>query len=133
MSQPNQNEAIQMSNMNDAETIGGGNDMTEAIMDAVKPAVTKLDEQVKNTRKSQLHLMEQMESLSQFLKKISDEQPMPYDLEKYVRKMDDSRRRINDTAIRLQSVHDRMSQLQRNIARESFKKKQTVKELGGMH
>ena len=36
-----------------------------AIMDAVKPAVMKLDEQVKNTRKSQLHLMEQMESLSQ--------------------------------------------------------------------
>ena len=57
---------------------------------------------------------------------------MPYDLEKYVRKMDDSRRRINDTALRLQSVHDRMSQLQRNIARESFKKKQTMKELGGM-
>lgn len=66
------------------------------------------------------------------LKKISDEQPMPYDLEKYVRKMDDSRRRINDTAVRLQSLHDKMSQLQRNIARESFKKKQTIKELGGL-
>uniref|UniRef100_A0A914YYL2 Biogenesis of lysosome-related organelles complex 1 subunit 7 n=1 Tax=Panagrolaimus superbus TaxID=310955 RepID=A0A914YYL2_9BILA len=131
MAQSNQNEAIPMSNMTE-ETIGGGNDMTEAIMNAVKPAVVKLDEQVKNTRKSQLHLMEQMESLSQFLKKISDEQPMPYDLEKYVRKMDDSRRRINDTALRLQSVHDKMSILQRHIARESFKKKQTIKELGGM-
>uniref|UniRef100_A0A7E4VBR4 Biogenesis of lysosome-related organelles complex 1 subunit 7 n=1 Tax=Panagrellus redivivus TaxID=6233 RepID=A0A7E4VBR4_PANRE len=108
--------------------IGGGNDMTEAIMDAVRPAVTKLDEQVKDTRKSQLNLMTQMEELSQFLKKISDEQPMPYDLEKYVRKMDDSRKRINETTVRLQNIHERMGQLQRNIARESFKKRQYIKE-----
>ena len=36
-----------------------------AIMDAVRPAVHKLDEQVKNTRKSQLHLLAQMDELSQ--------------------------------------------------------------------
>ncbi|KAE9550857.1 hypothetical protein FO519_005938 [Halicephalobus sp. NKZ332] len=124
-------EVIPMANMNESTnetTIGGGNDMTEAIMDAVRPAVHKLDEQVKNTRKSQLHLLAQMDELSQFLKKISDEQPMPYDLEKYVRKMDDSRRRINEASIRLQGFHDRMSQLQRLVARESFKKKQQLKE-----
>lgn len=33
-------------------------------MDAVKPVVNKLDEQVKNTRKSQLHLLSQMDELS---------------------------------------------------------------------
>ena len=53
---------------------------------------------------------------------------MPYDLEKYVRKMDDSRRRISEASARLQGFHDRMSQLQRLVARESFKKKQQLKE-----
>uniref|UniRef100_A0AC34R808 Biogenesis of lysosome-related organelles complex 1 subunit 7 n=2 Tax=Panagrolaimus sp. JU765 TaxID=591449 RepID=A0AC34R808_9BILA len=126
MSSSGPRETIPMSNMNDPHhetNIRGGNDMTEAIMDAVRPAVHKLDEQVKNTRKSQLHLLAQMDELSQFLKKISDEQPMPYDLEKYVRKMDESRRRISETSVRLQVYHERMSQLQRLVARESFKKK----------
>lgn len=63
------------------------------------------------------------------MKKISEEQPMPYDLEKYVRKMDDSRRRITDASLRLQGFHDRLSQLQRLIARESFKKKQQLNQL----
>jgi hypothetical protein len=57
------------------------------------------------------------------LKQINDDQQMPFDLDKYVRKLDDSQKRIASAATRLQTLHDRMGQLQRNIARETFKQK----------
>lgn len=61
------------------------------------------------------------------LKQIADDRlMMPYDLESYVRKMDESRKRVLSLSTRLHNVHDRMSQLQRGIARESFKKKQEL-------
>ncbi|KAH7728978.1 SNARE-associated protein Snapin [Aphelenchoides avenae] len=104
--------------------IGGGNDMSEGIMEMVRPAVLKLDEQVKNTRKSQLLMANQINQLSNFLKHIIDDQPSPVDLDSYVRKLDDSRKRVMNVSARLQQIHERMSQLQRSIARETFKQKQ---------
>lgn len=53
---------------------------------------------------------------------------MPYDLDVYVRKLDESRKRIFNVSAKLQTIHDRMSQLQRNIARETFKQKQNLKQ-----
>ncbi|KAI1710852.1 snapin/Pallidin domain-containing protein [Ditylenchus destructor] len=106
--------------------IGGGSDMCEAIMEMVRPAVVKLDEQVKNTRKSQLMLANHINQLSSYLKVIGDEQSAPYDLDAYVTKLDDSRKRVSSMTGRLQIIHERMSQLQRNIARETFRQKQQL-------
>jgi hypothetical protein len=126
-------EAIQLSSMDTSHsstpdpTIGGGNEMSESIMEIIRPAVVKLDEQVKNTRKSQLLMANQIEQLSNFLKHITDDQPNPCDLDAYVRKLDESRRRVGNVSTRLQAIHERMGQLQRNIARETFKQKQHLK------
>lgn len=35
---------------------GGGSEMSDVIMDTIRPAIVKFDEQVKNTRKSQILL-----------------------------------------------------------------------------
>uniref|UniRef100_A0A915E0Z6 Biogenesis of lysosome-related organelles complex 1 subunit 7 n=1 Tax=Ditylenchus dipsaci TaxID=166011 RepID=A0A915E0Z6_9BILA len=126
-------ETIQLNTMESAgcptpdPALGGGSEMSEGIMEMVRPAIVKLDEQVKNTRKSQLALANHINQLSSYLKVIADEQDSPYDLDVYVRKLDDSRKRVSGLNLRLQSVHDRMSQLQRNIARETFKQKQQLK------
>jgi len=107
--------------------IGGGGDMSETIMELVQPTVCKLDEQIKNTRKSQLLLANQIDVFSNFLKQIADDRlMMPYDLESYVSKMDESRKRVLSLSTRLHNIHDRMSQIQRGLARESFKKKQEL-------
>ena len=60
---------------------------------------------------------------------MTDDQSMPYDLGAYVRKLDDSRRRVSGLSSRLQAIHERMSQLQRGIARETFKHKQQQQNL----
>lgn len=106
-------------------------------MDIIRPSITKLDEQVKNTRKSQLLLAGDITKLSECmfitfillsiyldLKQINEEQGMPFELDKYCRKLDDSQKRVSNIAIRLQALHDRMTNLQKQIARESFKQKQ---------
>ncbi|KAI6192264.1 Biogenesis of lysosome-related organelles complex 1 subunit 7 [Aphelenchoides bicaudatus] len=124
-------EEVQLKPMSDAivrstpePAIGGGNDISEGIMDIIRPSITKLDEQVKNTRKSQLLLAGDITKMSEYLKLINDDEQMPFDLDKYVRKLDDSQKRITNVATRLQALHDRMSTLQRQIARENFKHKQ---------
>lgn len=58
---------------------------------------------------------------------MTDEQAMPYNLDAYVRKLDESRKRIQIVSNKLQIIHDRSTQLQRNIARETFKQKQSSK------
>ncbi|VDK56318.1 unnamed protein product [Anisakis simplex] len=108
------------------EQPGGGIQMAEGIMGIIQPAIEKLDTQVHNTRASQYALNAQIQALAQYLKEISSEQSTPYDLDVYVRKLDDSKRRVNAVATVLQDVHDRMSRLQRNIARETYHHKQII-------
>ncbi|CAD5230767.1 unnamed protein product [Bursaphelenchus okinawaensis] len=103
--------------------IGGGNDISEGIMEIVRPALQELDSQVKNTRKSQVSLAENVQKLSEYLKEILDEKQMPFDLGDYVRRLDDSTKRISNVQTRIQAMHDKMTQLQRQIAKETFKQK----------
>lgn len=51
---------------------------------------------------------------------------MPYDLDVYLRKLDESKKRVSNVSSQLQSINDRLSQLQRNISRETFKQKQII-------
>ncbi|KHN86295.1 SNARE-associated protein Snapin [Toxocara canis] len=108
------------------EQPGGSMQMTDGIMGIIQPAIERLDTQVHNTRASQYALNAQIQALAQYLKEITNEQATPYDLDLYVRKLDDSRKRVNAVANVLQNVHDRMSRLQRNIARETYNQKQSI-------
>uniref|UniRef100_A0A914MPD2 Biogenesis of lysosome-related organelles complex 1 subunit 7 n=1 Tax=Meloidogyne incognita TaxID=6306 RepID=A0A914MPD2_MELIC len=74
-----------------------------AIMEMIRPAVQNLDNQVKCTRKSQIMLASHIDELSKKLKSIVDEQTLPYDLDIYVRKLEDSRKRMTSVNQRLQN------------------------------
>lgn len=60
------------------------------------------------------------------LKTVAEDQALPYDLDAYVQKIDESRKRVSNLSNRLHNIHDRMTALQRNIARETFKQKQDL-------
>lgn len=105
---------------------GGDVLLSSGIMGIVQPAVERLDRQVHAARASQYTLNTHIQALAQYLKEISDEQQMPYDLDLYVRKLDDSKRRIVAIGNVLQNVHDRLSRLQRNIAKEAYQQKQRI-------
>ncbi|KAF7639785.1 hypothetical protein Mgra_00000705 [Meloidogyne graminicola] len=124
-----QQPSISSTNEDDEQqppVIGGGTEMGEAIMEMIRPAVQRLDDQVKCTRKSQILLASHIDELSKKLKGIVDEQTLPYDLDIYVRKLEESRKRMFNVNQRLQSLHGRVSQLQRSAAREIQKQRQTT-------
>ncbi|VDL71062.1 unnamed protein product [Nippostrongylus brasiliensis] len=62
-----------------------------------------------------------------FLHELNEHEE-PYDIQAYVGKLQDSKRRINNVNQIIGSVHDRLSRVQRLIAREIYKKKKTIKE-----
>ncbi|KAM3729220.1 SNARE-associated protein Snapin [Dirofilaria immitis] len=100
--------------------------MNDGIMGIVQPAVERLDSQIHAARASQYTLNMHIRELAQYLKEISDEQQAPYDLDLYIRKLDDSKKRIMSIGNVLQNVHDRLSRLQRNIARQTYQQKQRI-------
>jgi len=93
--------------------------MSEGVMEMVRPAVEKLDEQVKSTKKSQLLLNNHIDQLTTRLKLLMDQESMPYDLGAYVQKLDDSRRRTTSVVSRLHQLHDRIAVLQKSVLKES--------------
>ncbi|OZC08660.1 hypothetical protein X798_04341 [Onchocerca flexuosa] len=100
--------------------------LSDGIMGIIQPAIERLDSQVHAARASQYTLNMHIRELAQYLKEISDEQQAPYDLDLYVRKLDDSKKRVTAIGNVLQNVHDRLSRLQRNIARQAYQQKQRI-------
>ncbi|VDM60314.1 unnamed protein product [Angiostrongylus costaricensis] len=85
-----------------------------------------LEEQIRATRASQIELNVRIKEMADFLHELNDHEE-PYDIQVYVGKLQDSRRRVNNVNQVIGSVHDRLSRLQRLIAREIFKKKKMIK------
>ncbi|VDM95778.1 unnamed protein product [Thelazia callipaeda] len=108
------------------ETNDGGMQLCDGIMGIIQPAVERLDNQVHAARVSQYNLSTHIRELAQCLKDISDDHEAPYDLNMYIRKLEDSKKRITVTGNLLQNVHDRLGRLQRNIAREAYQQRQRI-------
>ncbi|KAJ8931246.1 hypothetical protein NQ314_015865 [Rhamnusium bicolor] len=71
--------------------------LAEGLMGLIKPTVDQLDERVRATRISQLELKQCIESLSEELKKISECQQTPIDLDIYVKKTDKREAKSNSS------------------------------------
>ncbi|VDD90950.1 unnamed protein product [Enterobius vermicularis] len=104
----------------------GGTEMSEGLMDIMKPAIERLDAQILATRSSQYTLYESIKTLADYLKGISTKRQAPFDLDVYVRKLDDSKKRIVTVGTMLQNLHDRLGRLQRKVAREVYNQKQII-------
>ncbi|EFO25879.2 SNARE-associated protein Snapin [Loa loa] len=110
----------------DEMTDSGAVLLSNGIMGIVQPAVERLDSHVHAALASQYTLNMHIRELAQYLKEISEEQQAPYDLDLYVRKLDNSKKRVTAIGNVLQNVHDRLSRLQRNIARQAYQQKQRI-------
>ncbi|KAK3793825.1 hypothetical protein RRG08_018330, partial [Elysia crispata] len=68
--------------------------IARGLIGLLKPAVGEIDERVKGVRESQMELRQQIDSLCEDLKKITENDPVPIELEPYVKKLNSSRRRV---------------------------------------
>lgn len=74
-------------------------------------------------RSSQICLRNHIDSLAEDLRQISEEYQSPYDLENYVKKLNESKKRIAVVGSILNATQDRLAKLQHQVAKETAKKK----------
>ncbi|CAJ0935942.1 unnamed protein product, partial [Mesorhabditis belari] len=101
-------------------------DSNKLALVAVAPALEALDNQILATRESQKLLNHNVDKMAEFLRQLNESEE-PYDLISYEMKLADCKKRISSSANHLGEIHDRLSRLQRLIAREIYKKKSSIK------
>eukprot|EP00794_Sanderia_malayensis_P015941 gene15941-17542_t len=102
------------------------NDLTLGILQLLKPAVEEVDDRVLNIRKSQVDLREHIDQLTQDLQKLASLQKPPINLDLYVKKLLNCRRRVVLVNSVLNNAHERLNKLQQNIVKETNKKKSVL-------
>jgi len=93
--------------------------LAEGLMCLLKPTIDLLDERVRATRVSQLELKQQIDDLSEELKKISAEQSCPLALEAYTNKLTNTRHKITVISNILQTAQERLQKIQQQSKRET--------------
>ncbi|KAL8602069.1 hypothetical protein ACOMHN_007339 [Nucella lapillus] len=93
------------------------------IFELLKPAVDEIDDRVKTVRESQIELRQQIDNLCDDLKKISENEAVPVELDPYVKKLNNSRRRVMLVNSILQNVQERLHKLQNNVSKETARRK----------
>ncbi|TSK28303.1 SNARE-associated protein Snapin [Bagarius yarrelli] len=76
------------------ETPSGRDAIAEGLMDLLKPAVQQLDLHVHAVRESQVELREHIDNLATELCRINEHQKVALDLDPYVKKLLNARRRV---------------------------------------
>ncbi|CAH3142840.1 SNARE-associated protein Snapin-like [Pocillopora verrucosa] len=95
----------------------------EGILQMFRPAVEELDSKALSVRKSQVELREQIDKLAQDLHRLSELQEFPIDLEPYVKKLMNSRRRVMLVNNILQNAQERLGRLHQSVTRETARRK----------
>ena len=96
--------------------------LAEGLLYLLKPAVEEIDNNVVNTRESQLLLREHIDKLTVELHTLATVQKPPIDLDPYVKKLLTCRRKVTLVNSVLQNTQERLNKLQQNISKEINKK-----------
>ncbi|GFU23014.1 SNARE-associated protein Snapin [Trichonephila clavipes] len=97
--------------------------LAEGLMELLKPSVEQLDDHVRLTLISQKELRQQIDSLSEELRQISETYNSMFDLDVYVKKLMNAKRRVMLVNNILQNAQERLNRLHQSIARETAKRK----------
>ncbi|XP_054710226.1 SNARE-associated protein Snapin-like [Uloborus diversus] len=97
--------------------------LADGLMELLRPSVEQLDDHVKLTLMSQKELRQQIESLSEELRQISETYSSMFDLDMYVKKLMNAKRRVMLVNNILQNAQERLNRLHQSIARETAKRK----------
>uniref|UniRef100_A0AAQ5Z044 Biogenesis of lysosome-related organelles complex 1 subunit 7 n=1 Tax=Amphiprion ocellaris TaxID=80972 RepID=A0AAQ5Z044_AMPOC len=135
------------------EPPSGKDAVAEGLLDLLKPAIQQLDLHVHSVRESQVELREHIDNLATELCRINEHQKVALDLDPYVKKLLNARRRVvlvnnilqnaqmSQFAVWKQSWscgmafsdqnHERLRRLNHNVAKETARRK-TMLEASGV-
>jgi len=78
----------------------------------------------------QLDLRLKIEEVANELQRIAEEQPVDVDLDPYIDRLINTKRRVVLVSNIVQNIQDRLDRLHRNVAREAAKKQSTLQRTG---
>ncbi|CAN9504166.1 unnamed protein product [Ophioblennius macclurei] len=114
-----------------AESQAGRDVTAEGLLELLTPAVRQLDLHVHSVRESQVELREHIDCLASELCRINEHQKVALDLDPYVKKLLNTRRRVVLVNNILQNAQERLRRLNHNVAKETARRK-TMLEASGV-
>ncbi|KAK8758936.1 SNAP associated protein [Amblyomma americanum] len=106
--------------------------ITEGIIGLLLPTVEQIDERVKSTRISQLELRQHIDTLAEDLRVLSENQQIPYDLDSYVKKLVNAKRRVVLVNSILQNTQERLNRINQSITRENERRTALLEPQGSV-
>ncbi|XP_077111104.1 SNARE-associated protein Snapin [Ranitomeya variabilis] len=107
-----------------AAPVSPGRDVfAEGLLELLNPAVLQLDSHVHAVRESQVDLREHIDSLASELCRINEDQKVALDLDPYVKKLLNARRRVVLVNNILQNAQERLRRLNHSVAKETARRR----------
>lgn len=97
--------------------------LNDGILTLLKPAVEKVDAQVHNVRESQFELRKQIEAVTDELKKIGEEHHVDINLEPYIQRLINTKRRVVLVSNIVQNIQERLAKLHKSAEKEAARHK----------
>lgn len=102
--------------------------IAEGLMCMIKPTIDTLDKNVSNTLSAQSELKSQISQLLTELRTLSSQQTCPVDLESYITKLNNSKKRVTVVANILSVAQDRLNKIHQNILKETAKRRALLEQ-----
>ncbi|XP_039368433.1 SNARE-associated protein Snapin [Mauremys reevesii] len=102
----------------------------EGLLEFLRPAARQLDSHVHADRESQVELREHIDNLATELCRINEDQKVALDLDPYVKKLLNARRRVVLVNNILQNAQERLRRLNHNVAKETARRKAVLEASG---
>ncbi|XP_071947322.1 SNARE-associated protein Snapin-like isoform X1 [Antedon mediterranea] len=103
--------------------------MAEGLLDLLRPAVEEVDLRVKSVRESQVELRQHIDDLDEVLKKLATEKEAPIELDGYVKKLTNCKRKITVINSILHNAQDRLQKLNQRISKNTGKRSSVLSVL----
>jgi len=97
--------------------------LAEGLLCLIKPTIDTLDTQVTSTLNAQTELKEQINSLQSSLRVLATQQACPIDLDGYIVKLNNSKKRVTVVANILAAAQDRLNRVHQNCLKETAKRR----------
>lgn len=97
--------------------------LVDGIVGLLKPCLDQLDERVRATRVSQSELHQQLEGLSVELTRVQEQTQCPLQLDAYIKKLQNAKRRVVVVNNILQNTQDRLNKLHNQVSKETARRK----------
>jgi len=97
--------------------------LAEGLLCLVRPTIDSLEQQVSSTLTAQSELKDQIGTLQSSLKSLQQQQSCPVDLDSYIVKLGNTRKRVTVVANILTAAQDRLNKVHQNCLKETARRR----------